>query len=116
MSYQLTPGDGEAATVILLGGSTKGTRLALTTSSAPLTAGRLTVGVRYKLTLTPDSSGAAWIDLTGGTAVAPASDAAETAGFWLQPGEVEIIEATANRLSGIMLAGTGTLLITRFKS
>ena len=105
--------DGEYAAVVPLNGTSTGTRLALTTASAALTAGRLVVGAKYKVALDPASSGVAWVDLTGGTAVAPASDAAQAAGFWLLPGEVEIVLASVNKLSGIMLAGTGTLLITR---
>ena len=106
--------DGEYAALVPLSGTTVGTRLALTTASAALTAGRLVVGAKYKVALDPASSGVAWVDLTGGTAAAPASDAAVAAGFWLMPGESEIIQASVNKLSAILLAGTGTLLITRF--
>lgn len=106
--------DGAYAALIPLNGTTTSGRLALTTASAALTSGRLVIGVTYKFSLSTISSDTAWIDLTGGTAVAPAGDAAFTAGFWLNPGEFEIVKASAALCSGIMLSGTGTLLITRF--
>lgn len=105
--------DGELATLVPLNGTSVSTRLALTTSSDALGA-LLVVKEKYKVSLDPGASGTAWIDLTGGTAAAPASKAAMAAGFWLMPGESEIVQASTTSLSGIMLAGTGTLLITRF--
>ena len=105
--------DADYSVKVPINGTSTGTRLALTTASAALTAGRLVVGATYKVALNAGASDAAWVDLTGGTAAAPASDAAVVAGFWLNPGECEVVLASTNKLSGIMLSGTGTLLITR---
>lgn len=116
MGSKASKDDGLYATVVPINSTTKSTRLALTTASATLTADKLVVNALYKFGLDPSASGSAWIDLDGGTAVAPASDADATAGFWLMPGEREIVKASTNLVSGIMLAGTGTLLITRLST
>lgn len=105
--------DGDYYTKVPLNSTTKGTRLALTTASAALNAADMTAGATYKVALNAAASDAAWVDLTGGTAAAPADKATETLGFWLNPGECELVLASTNKLSGIMLSGTGTLLITR---
>lgn len=105
--------DGDYYAKVALNSTTKGTRLALTTASAAMDADDIVANVTYKVQLTPLSSDAAWVDLTGGTAAAPASKATETAGFWLMPGETELAKTSTNTLSAIMLSGTGTLLLTR---
>ena len=104
--------DGAYAAVVPLTSQCKGTRLALTTSSAALTAGRLTTGELYKLSLEPTSSSACFVQFAA-SATLPASDAAVAEGFWLLPGETEIVTAGATRLAGIMISGTGTLLVTK---
>lgn len=116
MGSKASKADGDYASVVPINSTTACTRLALTTASATLTAGKLVVNAIYKMGLDPSASGSAWIDLNGGTAVAPASDADATAGFWLMPGETEIVKASTDLVSGIMLAGTGTLLITRLST
>lgn len=91
-------------------GTTKSTRLSLTTSSVAST--RVVVGAKYFLRLSAGSSGAAFCSAAASTAL-PASDAAETAGFWIDAGETVRFDSSAAVFSAIMTAGTGELLITR---
>jgi hypothetical protein len=104
--------DGVYAMHVALGAQAKGTRLSLTTSSAAFDASDITSGAHYKVSLDPTAGGAAWIEW-GGTATLPASSAVEAAGFWLLPGESEVVKAQANLCSAILTAGTGTLYLTR---
>jgi hypothetical protein len=104
--------DGIYAANVLLAEQAKGTRLALTSSSAAIDADDITSGGVYKVGLDPSSSGVGWFQWAASASL-PADKATETAGFWLMPGETEIVEAQANRIAGILTAGTGTLYLTR---
>lgn len=106
---------GEYGALVALGAASAGSRLALTTTSTAFTSGKLTPGLLYKVSLDPASSGVAWIE-PDGTAAIPASDADMTAGFWLMPGESEILDATSLIYSAILTAGTGTLYVTRLST
>lgn len=106
---------GEYGAFVALGTDTTAGRKALTSSSAAFTSGRFAIGSVYKFSLDPASSSAAWVQ-TGGTATLPADDAAFTAGFWLMPGESEVIDATAVQYSAILVSGTGTLYATKLST
>lgn len=121
MSNRRSKADGEHAAFVPLGGHVNsaggslGTRLSVTTASAALTAGRITANAKYKVGLDPTSGGACFCKFASSASL-PASDAAEAEGFWLMPGECEIVFATTNQLAGILTAGTGTLYFTRLES
>jgi hypothetical protein len=103
---------GQCMSIWPLTSGTTATRLTLSTSNA--TANDLVAGGEYKFSLTPGSSDAAFIELDT-AAVAPASGDTAVAGFWLMPGESELVVANGVNYAGIMLSGTGTLLVTRLR-
>jgi hypothetical protein len=87
---------------------TVGQRVALTTASAAAT---VVAGGWYAVRLSAAASAPAWFEQDG-TAVLPAN-ATEGTGFYLDAGEGAVVRMASTSFSGIMVSGTGTVLITR---
>lgn len=103
---------GERMAVWPITGSTQSTRLTLSTSTAA--CDKLVAGGEYKVSLGSLSGGSAFC-VFAATATAPATNAAVANGFWLNPGEAEIVSAPSATLAAILLSGTGELFITRLR-
>lgn len=115
MGSKTNNSDNQYAVAVPLGSAdVNGTKLDLTSSSGALSANKLTASKRYKLSLGPSASSPGFFKWASSVSL-PASNADETEGFWLMPGESEIgiCPTGATRIAGILESGTGTLYITR---
>lgn len=103
---------GERMVVWPITGSTQSTRLTLSTTTAA--CDKLVAGGEYKISLSGLSGGPAYC-VFAATATAPATNAAMANGFWLNPGEAEVVAAPSATLASILLSGTGELFVTRLR-